>query len=159
MYSLENPIRKALMIIEELEQNFQPTIGVDLCFLIPIDEAQSGSKKLHEILSLITNTYLDSSIHSLFVPILSGTNIAHLRSTTTNSGSIFELIQLPLLQKADYSEILNDLFPCNNFVTKREIQHALEDIEGPPRLLQVLLYESSECGIGKNGEGVASVLE
>ena len=95
----------------------------------------------------------------MFVPILSGTNIAHLRSTTTNSGSIFEPIQLPLLRRADYSEILNGLFPHNNFVTKREIQHALEDIEGPPRLLQVLLYESSEHRIGKNRKGVASVLE
>jgi hypothetical protein len=72
---------------------------------------------------------------------------------------LLQLLQLPLLRKADYSEILNDLFPNNNFVIKKEIQYALEDIEGPPRLLQVLLYESSERGTGQNIAGPATVLE
>ncbi|CAI2177468.1 15616_t:CDS:2 [Funneliformis geosporum] len=77
----------------------------------------------------------------LFLPTLSELDVTLLEQSVNTNGTSYKWIQLPLLRVNHYMEILDELFVDKlSLRGNPSVQNVLKDIEGPPRLLQMLLH-------------------
>nr|CAG8644648.1 5138_t:CDS:2 [Entrophospora candida] len=133
-----DPFERAANILYELESTDKE---LPIIFLIHMDETQIlQEEQLRQVISKFTSLQMKNN-KILFLPTLSGLDVALLEQSVNTSGTSYKWIQLPLLRVNHYMEILDELFVDKPSLKENSsVQNALKDIEGPPRLLQMLLY-------------------
>ncbi len=106
-----------------------------------MDEIQIlKESQLRQMISVFTDLQMIND-KILFFPTLLRLDVALLENSANISKTSYKWIQLPLLRINYYMKILDDLFVNKPSLRENSsIQNALKDIEGSPRLLQMLLY-------------------
>ncbi|CAI2172345.1 8595_t:CDS:2 [Funneliformis geosporum] len=133
-----DPFEIVANIFYELESTDKE---LPIIFLIHMDETQIlQEQQLRQVISKFTSLQMKNN-KILFLPTLSGLDVALLEQSVNTSGTSYKWIQLPLLRVNHYMEILDELFVDKLSLRENpSVQNALKDIEGPPRLLQMLLH-------------------
>eukprot|EP01104_Vermistella_antarctica_P010852 TRINITY_DN2937_c1_g1_i2.p1 TRINITY_DN2937_c1_g1~~TRINITY_DN2937_c1_g1_i2.p1 ORF type:complete len:426 (-),score=53.99 TRINITY_DN2937_c1_g1_i2:51-1328(-) len=129
--------------------------GSDTLVVIHIDETNAlrvpaSLEKLGQLVSSIWSAG-NMSTSLCVVVLLSGTRRLALQEMP--SSSTVEMLPIDVLKAADYTEILRGVFKLGDaWVPSKYLHMLLEDIEGPPRLLQLLL------AVGARAEELSSDL-
>ena len=131
--------------ISRIERQIEPRPREAIMVVVHLDEVQNCFLAPERLGVLVSNllapfTTADRPSHGIFPLVyLSGVNKLQFKPTPSTEGLVS--LSLPLLTADHYAAILRDLFKWRpDWRPRPPLMRALRSIEGPPRLLELLLW-------------------